>query len=70
MPESIKKCICGAEGRLRHKGEFTWVECKRKNCDKHSGFIRNVNQQNNQEEADKFAIELWNRMVDKDGKNR
>ena len=66
MPnEELLPCKCGADGRLRHKGEFTWVECKRKNCDKHSGFIRNTLDQGDKQEIDKFAIHLWNRMVQK-----
>lgn len=63
MNDTILPCKCGSDGRLRHKGEFSWVECKRRNCGMHSGFVRNVDNKGDQAEADKFTIQLWNRMV-------
>ena len=62
----IERCKCGAEARLRHKSGYTWVDCKRKGCSMHSGFVHNMGNEG-QEEIDKFAIELWNRLVKKNG---
>ena len=66
MDYPIEKCRCGYEARLRHKANYTWVSCKRKGCSMHSGFVHKM-ENGNQEEIDKFAIDLWNGLVKKNG---
>lgn len=64
------KCKCGANARVRCKGEYVWVECSSKRCDMRSGYVHFVNDRNLnvKEVATEHAILLWNRTVSKDGR--
>ena len=61
------KCKCGANARIRFKGEYAWVECSNKKCDMHSGFIHFINDRkcNIKDIVTEEAIRLWNREVRK-----
>ena len=63
------KCKCGANARIRTTGEYAWVECSSKKCDMRSGYVHFVNDKkyNVMEYAVNHAVDLWNRMVEKDG---
>ena len=65
MFEQPMKCKCGADARIRRKGEYIWVECSSKKCDMHSGFIHFVhdNKVNVEDFATDSAIRLWNKVV-------
>jgi hypothetical protein len=67
MKEEPMKCRCGADARIRHRDPYVWVECKKK-CGMKSGYIF-LWIPDLDHKAEQFAIEQWNRVVQKDGRN-
>ena len=61
--QKILPCKCGASARIRHRYPYTWVECKRK-CGMSSGFVSDI-ADNNREDCETFAVELWNKKISK-----
>jgi len=60
------KCKCGANARVRIKGEYAWVECSNKKCNKHSGYIHfvcDVYDDEVKEVAMQQAVNLWNHEI-------
>ena len=61
------KCKCGADARVRKKGEYVWVECSSKKCDMRSGYVHFIHDKrlNVEEISTDHAISLWNKEVSK-----